>query len=416
MVAKHPADRFQSMAEVIEALEACRERQPLAVGGSDPRSSTYKTHLRRLLEVWAQPEPTLTAPGSTLRNQSQEVTIEESSSAHDTNPSVLKSLTTSAKRNSAALSVGAVGMLVVILAAGGTWLLLTHRSPTNQPTAVSIDKPNEKSTAATNTVGEKSASDDRSSSGSQSTKKEKVVSATPSNLAGQSAKTNSPAATEKGKWLNVLGMVDLKEDPARRGNWAKRRDGLHYLGNDQQGYISQLPLPMEISGSYRWQIEFTSNEGGIGPFVAFPVGTNWVRMTLDPAGNQANPCGLERVNGQAIGSKDNPTVTGFPIEAEKKYLLELTVRVSRQNAEVTATIDGASLIEWIGPMKELSLNFPMQMPGTPVLSFLGGKPRYAIASARIQMLEGGSLLLHRKPPDWMQVPDFVKFSDQTPTD
>ena len=417
MVAKHPADRFQSMAEVIEALEACRERQPLAVSGNDPRSGANKTHLRRLLEVWAQPEPTLTAPGTTLRNQSQEVTIEESTSTHDTNPSVLKSLTTSAKRNSAALSVGAIGMLVVVLAAAGTWLLLTHGSPANRPTVVPLEKADEKSATSPASGSEKAISDDRSSTANQTAKSDKGPGPSVVNTGvGQAAKSNTGAATEKGKWLNVLGMVDPKADPARHGNWAKRRDGLHYAGNDQSGYVSQLQLPMEISGSYRWQIEFTSNEGGIGPIAAFPVGASWVRMTLDPVGNPSNPCGIERVNNQAITSKDNPTTKSFQIEPDKKYLLEIAVRVSRQNAEVTATIDGASLIEWIGPIKELSLNFPMQMPGTPVLSFLGGKPHYEISSSRIQMLEGGSLLLQRKPPDWMQVPDFVKFSDQTPTD
>ena len=150
------------------------------------------------------------------------------------------------------------------------------------------------------------------------------------------------AATEKGKWLNVLGMVDPKEDPRDMAIGRNGATACIIPGNDQSGIYQSIMLPLEISGSYRWQIEFTSDEGGIGPFVAFPVGTSWVRMTLDPAENQTHPCGLERVNGQAIASKDNPTVTSFQIEADKKYLLELVVRVSRQNAEVTATIDGAN--------------------------------------------------------------------------
>ncbi|HEY2761530.1 MAG TPA: serine/threonine-protein kinase, partial [Pirellulales bacterium] len=196
MVAKHPADRFQSMAEVIEALEACRAPQSVSLPIADSRSTTQKTHLRRLLEAWAQPEPTLTAPGTTLRNQSHELTVEESTSTHDTNPSVLKSLTTSAKRNSAALSVGAIGMLVVLLAAGGTWLLLTRGSPTNQPTAVPLVKTNEKSTAVTAAGTEKVANEDRSAKADQTAKPEKAAELSATKTVGQAAKPSSIAATE----------------------------------------------------------------------------------------------------------------------------------------------------------------------------------------------------------------------------
>lgn len=407
MIAKHPVDRFQSMAEVIEALEACRSPQAVAASTVEAHSAAHKSNLRTLLAAWTKPEPTMTAPGSTARNQSYEATVTEPESVHDTSPSVLAALTVSAKRNSMPLALGAICMLLVILAAVGAWLLLGRTPSLEKPLANVTEKTEQVSSAnAPANIDQKVKND-------SSTKVDQVAktSVTPK------SEVVLPAPT--GKWLDVLALMDLKADPPRHGKWLRNGDGLHYSGVDsslttsQSAFTSQIPLPITLQGSYRWQIEFTSADGGIGPFMAFPVGANWVRISLDAGRNQAHVSGLEKINNQFTTGKDNPTAVTFQVEPGKKYLLEFVVRVSRQNAEVTAQIDGENLFQWIGPTKELSISFPVQMPGTPMLSFLGARPHYTIHTAKVQAQDGGTATLLHDPPEKLPLPSFVKLHDPT---
>jgi hypothetical protein len=226
----------------------------------------------------------------------------------------------------------------------------------------------------------------------------------------KSAPASSPPAAVAAppEWLDVLPLVDLKEDPPRHGLWSVERDGLQHSGHESPSLTSMLPLPLELEGSYRMQIEVSSAGGGIGPFLAFPVGGSWVRMILDSNRTPAHNSGLERVNGLLTTTKDNPTFSTLRMEAGKKYLVDLTVRVSRQNADVSVQIDGKNLFQWIGPTKEIALSFPQTMPGNPALCLLGGKPKYTVHSIRVQSHDNGSATLLHQPPESVRLPKFVK--------
>src|SRR4029077_88730 len=134
------------------------------------QSAMHKSNLQNRLQAWATQERTITAPGTTLRNESHEATVNEPQSVHDTNPSVLTSITSSAKRNSAALSIGALAMLVVILAAGGTWDLLARGGSADQPSPVAVAKSDEKPVDSQLVAKAHPTADDHSTKAASATK------------------------------------------------------------------------------------------------------------------------------------------------------------------------------------------------------------------------------------------------------
>ncbi|HEY2761529.1 MAG TPA: hypothetical protein VGI75_12320, partial [Pirellulales bacterium] len=211
-------------------------------------------------------------------------------------------------------------------------------------------------------------------------------------------------------WFDFLPMIDLERDPPRRGKWARQPDGLHYTGTGTPNKISQLPLPLELTGSYQFQIEF-STEGGLGPLLAFPVGNDWVRLTLDIGNNQAHISGLEKVNGQSATATSNPAATILEIRATQRYRLDIVVKTTDDAAEINVQMDGNRLIQWQGSSHELSMNFPKQMPGAPVLSFLGSKVPFVIYTAKMQSLEGGRVTLLHQPPKGIHVPNYANLSN-----
>ena len=187
----------------------------------------------------------------------------------------------------------------------------------------------------------------------------------------------------------------------------RQPDGLHYTGANSPGKISQLPLPLEFNGNYELQIEFSATEAGLGPLVAFPVGNDWVRLTLDVGNNQAHISGMERVNGQTVTATSNPASTTFEIRTMQRYRLDIVVKTTDDAGEITVQIDGNRLVQWQGATRELSLNFPKQMPGTPVLSFLGNKVPFVIHAAKMQSLDGGKVTLLHPPPKGLHVPNYA---------
>ncbi len=370
MVAKEPDHRFQSMTEVIAALEACRAALVTA-GGSGTSNSSSKPSFWNLLTGG----PTGGARSSTLRTLSHEATVELRDPSEETNPRLLTILVGTVHRNPIVVMLSVAGIVLVAIAA--VWLDVFsggHPAPTEHtenPASIASVEPDQKASAPA------------------------------AEVPGSSVNKSS----EEDNWLDVLSLIDLAKDPPRRGNWSRDASGLQYAA--QAGTVGLLPLPLTLSGSYRCRMEISGWAAGIGPFLVFPVGPSWVRLMLDGGRNQVHATGVERVKGLLATDKDNPTATTFQMEPGKRYVLELTVRVSGQRAEIHLQIDGQQLFKWNGPTKELSLANPTQVISTTVPQLLGIRP-FTIYVLKLQAFDAGRVKLLHAPPADVKLPGFVK--------
>src|SRR5207247_1903654 len=100
MVAKNPADRFQSMAEVIAALEACRAAQKATFGAS-ANSAAGHSGSWNPLRALAALRSSAGARSSTLRTPGGEPTIRLQETAEIAKPGLIARLSAAAKSNPA---------------------------------------------------------------------------------------------------------------------------------------------------------------------------------------------------------------------------------------------------------------------------------------------------------------------------
>ena len=375
MVAKNPDDRYQSMTEVVEALEAVRAAPVLAkadAGDAASQASYWN------LFSWSG-----AAGGqrsSTIRSRSYEATVELSSPEEDTAPGLLKILTGKLHRNPLVTAVGAAAL--VLLVAAGIWFATSLRDGSPSVAVAQNDNPD--------------------------------------SVAGVDQKSETPAIAEPttevaappikaDEWLDVLPLIDLEKYPPRRGSWSRDGSGLQYAA--QANTTGLLALPLTVSGSHRWRMEISCWGAGLGQLFIFPVDSSWVRLMLDGGRNQAHAAGLERVKGLFSTDEGNPTATTFRLESGKRYVLDLTVQISGQTSEVELQIDGQPLFKWNGPTKDLTLPNPAQAINTTAPELLGVRP-FTIYSLKIQSFDGGSVKLLHRPPPAFALPSFA----QAPTE
>jgi serine/threonine protein kinase len=369
MVAKRPGDRFQSMTELIAALEACRATVGTAVSATK-RSSTTHAGSQNWLRTLSAGGPSASERSATVRSRSHEATVNLRDSGEETKKSLIRTLVRKVNCNPIIATVVGTSLVLLIVAAVWFGMLSGRRSSTQLSQNDNLNA----------TVGEPST-----------------------------GKTDIKPQAED-EWLEVLPLVDLEKDPPRSGTWSRVSEGLQHATTP--GTIGFLPLPLSIRGSYRLRLEISSLGAGFGHLLVLPVGSSWVRLILDGGRNQAHVSGLERVNGLMATEPENPTSTKFSIEPGKLYQLDLTVKEATPNAEIVAQIDGQKLFEWHGPTRQLSLAAAAQgISGRPVLGVLGVRP-YTLHSLKLQAFDGGSVKLFHLPTPDIKLPSFVAVPDK----
>ena len=249
MVAKRPADRFQSMTELIAALEACRATLGTAVGVTK-QSSTTHAGSQNWLRTLSAGEPSGSDRSATVRSRSHEATVNLRDPGEETKRSLIRNLVRTVNCNPVVATV--VGASMVLMIAASVWIGLfsggrssTHLSQKDDLSAAVGERPIEKTGI-------------------------------------------TPQAEDE--WLEVLSLIDLEKDPPRSGTWSRMSDRLQHAATP--GTTGFLPLPLSIRGSYRLRMEISSWGAGFGPLLVLPVGSSWVRLMLDGGRNQAHVTGL----------------------------------------------------------------------------------------------------------------------------
>jgi hypothetical protein len=170
--------------------------------------------------------------------------------------------------------------------------------------------------------------------------------------AGTRSSARGPALTP-GQWVDVLKSVDLKKRGAV-GKWQIRDKELAVSAIDAP---ARLPLPAAPRGAYDVKVEFTRTDGDGTVGVILPVGSRQCLVAVNFGGG---PSGIDMIDG-ARADKNDTTFPGA-LANDRRYTLEIAVRPDKDEASLTATLDGRPLVFYRGPAGSLALHKQWAIP------------------------------------------------------
>jgi hypothetical protein len=173
------------------------------------------------------------------------------------------------------------------------------------------------------------------------------VAAPPSREAGPASETAAAADDIPiGQWIDLLPRVVSKRH-AVSGEWRLGGGGLDVLPAAEP---ARLTLPVAPGGNYDLEIEFTRTGtfGTVGAVLT--VGDRQCLAALNFAGG---PSGLDTIDGRR--ADNNASSFAGALNNDRKYTLELSVRIDGSEAAVTARLDDRPLFFYRGPVASLAL-------------------------------------------------------------
>ena len=341
MVAKKPEERFQSMAEVITALERCLVAAPVpafAPGAGD--TSDPFEFLKHLSEPTTSVTPASQRPTGVVAAGSQPafeetLVIGDTGLAENTaNLQVTRSLlprgvaSTTAKQsrttNAHRKTEWWKNRLVLAGIVGGIGSLILLA-------AMFRGEPKESTDADENLTAKSATTSKTTGKKSQASKGTGKKSASP---------TGGETLVESG---DLLAKIDVRRD-ALEGAW--HRDATDLVSPVQT--CAQLALPSLLPKEYRLLLEVT-REAGSGPLViGLPVGTTQCVATLD-SGGIAHTNSL----GKLKDSQDVSLVTsslGGSFETGRKVAVECRVAAK----SISVMVDGKESLRYTGDVELFS--------------------------------------------------------------
>ena len=185
-----------------------------------------------------------------------------------------------------------------------------------------------------------------------------------------------------GQWADLLRLVDTKKQ-AKGGTWK--------LGDAQLEVASaeapaRLMIPVAPKGSYTLKVEFTRRaEGMLG--VILPVGS---RQCLAAVNYQGGASGLDMIGGRR--ASDNPSTFQGALANDRRYTMEISVRLDGTEAAVTVTLDDRPFLFYRGPAAALALSKEWMLPGRTCLG-LAAQSDVVFHSVKLRMTSGQASVL-----------------------
>ncbi|MBC8289414.1 MAG: hypothetical protein H8E37_03765, partial [Planctomycetes bacterium] len=178
-----------------------------------------------------------------------------------------------------------------------------------------------------------------------------------------------PRTQPIGQTVDLLAGVNVSRNKGS-GNWDLTAGRLQSSDGD-----AKLQLPVEPPGDYRFEATVTREAGDEQINIILPVGDDrQVMFVADWIGSGA--CGLEAVNGQPPG-EGNPTRAQYPMENNQNYRLHAEIRRDAGNVHIQAGIDGGNLVDWKGPVTQLSIFGGWAIPSKNAIGLASGSGRNA---------------------------------------
>jgi hypothetical protein len=160
--------------------------------------------------------------------------------------------------------------------------------------------------------------------------------------------------------------------------------------------VGHLAFPVVARGSYELKAEVSRREGTDCLFFSLPVGPGSVILVFNGGGKESK-AGLSCVRGITYVDERNPThVRHEPFGIGKKINISVSVRISGDQAEITAKADGVPPIHWAGPLSDLTPQEDVSyLPGRIGVGYVS---RYTIHSMQLKRVDGVARVhLPRRP-------------------
>ena len=195
---------------------------------------------------------------------------------------------------------------------------------------------------------------------------------------GKGTKKEVKKEANKGAWIDLLPMVDLKRDVVE-GKWEATKSGLAVVGS---GAFPRIEMTMVPSGNYELELKFVRVSGS-EIFVDLPVASNSIILIL----GWNDKSGFERINGINIGPNEIDRRSAN-IESGQPYTVNVRVIADEANAEITITLDGKPYMKWAGSRQALSQSPSRALRNSSYLGLGVGTTKAVFQSVRLRMLSG----------------------------
>jgi hypothetical protein len=172
--------------------------------------------------------------------------------------------------------------------------------------------------------------------------------------------------------IHVLQALENVSKATSSGKW-QLADGT--LSNQQD--LSIIMLPVSVSGSYRLTAEVNRSAGKEGFRFCLPVGDQTVNCEISNGGAAAagEYHGLSHIRGKPAW--DNEARRDGKIQNGKWIKVEIAVTVSGKNAQVQCSLDKATIIDWKGPIADISKPNRWSVPNRSQLGLIVFRSRVA---------------------------------------
>lgn len=341
MVAKDVADRYQSMTEVIAALEACAIAEPSTESCAIPSEDSA---LQRFFEAQTVEETIVTTPNkNTPEAFTRQTDARTMVTAQRRGLSVAKTL-----REKRRLFFGGIVAAGVLLVAAVAYLsdgFFEGESP--QPADVA-------------------------SGNSQDTHPPKDKPNT-----GDSAR-RTPTTVSLASGIDLLALIELPRDSVE-GEWEWTAKGITLLPETNRQY-ARLNLQAAPNGDYEIEVEFTRHSGDESVNLHLPVADRSVNAALCAYSRWA---GFSQLGRHGEGSKETGAI--LRIENGQRYRLRMRVQTDGDSVSLSMFLDDDSLTDWSGPVSELSSVDSWQPIGTAVMG-LGAMSPTTFHAVRLKEL------------------------------
>ena len=189
---------------------------------------------------------------------------------------------------------------------------------------------------------------------------------------------SSPPGLVPGEWSELLTRIDVEKHTASPA-WRLRGTDLEV---EPTGPAARLAIPVVPEGAYDLRIELTRTDGFGMVGVILPVGPRQCLLALGYGGTAS---GLDTVGSRR--ADDNTTTFLGALNNNRRYTLEVTVRLDADQAAVTANLDGRPLVFYRGPVRSLGLDDDWRIPRRDCLGLVAQSPA-VFHSVRLKPVAG----------------------------
>jgi len=204
------------------------------------------------------------------------------------------------------------------------------------------------------------------------------------------------AKVTRGRWVDLLGLVDLKRDTLK-GAWQRIPKGITSVGSEG----ASVALPVLVEGSYDLEVEFVRHSGTDTMGIGLPVGPEVCTLCL--SGWNGGGSSLTRIDGK----EDHPAAIKRPgkLVNGQRYVVAAKVRLAGSDVDIRIWLNGVPYLGWSGKQASVSpttwwtpcLNRPALVGHTANVTFHAARLRLVSGKASLVTADNSNLKSFLEP-------------------